>query len=86
MSARAEILRLRRRRNWYAAIAIAALLGSIGAALPRRLERYRAHQQANEEILRQQAALLDLQNRIRATQARIIRVQEELARETGQKP
>ncbi len=85
MSARAEILRLRRRRNWLAAIAVVALLGSIGAALPRRLERYRAHKQANEEILRQQAALLDLQNRIRATQTRILQVQEELARETGQR-
>lgn len=75
---------LRRRRNLAVVIAVVALFGSIGVSLPQRIERYHAHKQANEEILRQQAALVDLQNRIRTTQVRIRQVQQDLALATGQ--
>lgn len=62
-------------------IAMVSLLGSVGISVPRRIERHRAHQQANEEILRQQEALINLQERIRTTQARILQVQAELTSE-----
>ena len=70
---------LRRQRNLYAGVALVLVVGSIGAALPQRLDRHDRHKALNERIVGVQKVITFEQNRIRETQAAILAAQAELA-------
>ena len=70
---------LRRQRNLYAGAALVLVVGSIGAALPQRLDRHDRHEALNGRILQLQAEITAEQTRIRETQAAILAAQAELA-------
>ena len=70
---------LRRQRNLYAGAALVLVVGSIGAALPQRLDRHDRHKALNERIVGVQKVITFEQNRIRETQAAILAAQAELA-------
>lgn len=78
MTADAEILALRKRRNRFIWLAVGSLVLAIGVSLPRRLARHAAHKQANAELLRWQADITTLQGRIRSVQTEILTVQAQL--------
>lgn len=74
------VAKLRKKRNWAAAVAIVSLLGSIGASLPRVLSRHRELQATNGRLLTLQAQIVASQQRIREVQAEIVKVQTEIKR------
>jgi hypothetical protein len=78
MSESSVITRLKKKRNLYVAIALVSLAGSIGASLPRRVKSFRAHKQANAELLRLQAEIVASQEKIRNVQAEILKIQAAL--------
>ena len=78
MSDSTTIYRLKKKRNLYVAIAVVSLAGSLGAALPRRLQSFNAHKQANAELLRLQAEIVASEVKIRNVQAEILKIQAAL--------
>jgi predicted nucleic acid-binding Zn-ribbon protein len=71
---------LRKKRNWAVIIAIVAILGSMGASLPRAISRHRDLKATNEQLLALQAQIVASQQRIREVQAEIGKVQAEIIR------
>ena len=78
MSDSTTISRLKKKRNLYVAIAVVSLAGSLGAALPRRVQSFNAHKQANAELLSLQAEIVASQVKIRNVQAEILKIQTAL--------
>jgi hypothetical protein len=78
VTADAEILALRKRRNRFIWLAIGSLVIAIGLSLPRRVARHAAHKQANAELLYLQAEIVAMQGRIRTVQTEIVAVQVQL--------
>jgi len=70
--------RLKKKRNLYVAIAVVLLVGSIGVSLPRRVQSFNAHKQANAELLRLQAEIVAAQGKIKNVQAEILKIQAAL--------
>jgi len=69
---------LKKKRNLYVVIAVVSLAGSLGASLPRRVKSFRAHKQANAELLRLQSEIVASQEKIRNVQAEILKIQAAL--------
>ena len=78
MTADAEILALRKRRNRFIWLAVGSLVLAIGVSLPRRLARHAAHKQANAELLQLQAEIVAMQAKIRTVQNELVAVQTQL--------
>jgi len=72
------ISRLKKKRYLYVVIAVVALVGSIGASLPRRVKSFNAHKQANAEWIRLQGEIVAAQGKIKTVQAEILKIQAEL--------
>ena len=70
--------RLKKKRNLYVAIAVVSLAGSVAAALPRRVQSFNAHKQANAELLRLQGEIVAAQGKIKTVQAEILKIQAAL--------
>jgi len=71
------LVQLRRRRNRYVLVAVAAL-ASIGLALPRMVTSYRELKAVNEETVRIQEAIVDQQQQLVAVQNQILRIQDQI--------
>ena len=78
MSDSPTISLLKKKRNLYVVIAVVSLAGSLGASLPRRVKSFRAHKQANAELLRLQSEIVASQEKIRNVQAEILKIQAAL--------
>ena len=78
MSDSPAIFLLKKKRNLYVVIAVVSLAVSLGAALPRRVKSFRAHKQANAELLRLQAEIVASEVKIRNVQAEILKIQAAL--------
>ena len=78
MSDSPAISRLKKKRNLYVLIAVVSLTCSLGASLPRRVKSFRAHKQANAELLRLQAEIVASEVKIRNVQAEILKIQAAL--------
>jgi hypothetical protein len=72
--------RLRRQRNFFAAIAIFAL-ASIGVAIPRKVSNYRELRATNAHLVELQTAIIDTQWHIRSVEGELLDVQREILRQ-----
>jgi hypothetical protein len=72
------ISRLKKKRNLYVSIAVVSLAGSLGASLPRRVNSFNSHKQANGQLLWLQTEIVASQGKIKNVQAEILKIQAAL--------
>jgi len=74
---------LRRQRDLFAAIA-ACLLVATGLALPRKIAIHRELKALNGRLVELQAAIVDIQQQIRAAEGQLVEVQQEIGKREAQ--